>query len=185
MLCICLIASFGISAAFNVDESGQQSDLNSVFGSNNNTNTTTPGRTCADYNVCGNCSGEWNCVWCETDSKCLDGSIYGPNENPFTGCGEWRWRQCSVNGKAIFWSAVAIIVALFLLCLFMCFCYCCFCRKRRKHSHQKTWSQIKAEEAEMDGLLNASKTPKTDSRREQIYSKYGRPEERNRNSYRP
>lgn len=111
--------------------------------------------------------------------------MWGPDENPFNGCADWRWRQCKANGKAIFWSATCIAAVGLILFLFCCFCCCCYCRRRRRLrkviSNQKTWSQVKNEEAEMDRLLG-TRTPRTDVRREQVYAKYGRPGERNVNN---
>jgi len=43
---------------------------------------------------------------------------------------------------------------------------------------QKTWEQAKHEEMESHLLSGSSRTPKTDSRRAEIYSKYGTPDER-------
>jgi hypothetical protein len=144
-----------------------------------------PKLACGNYTGCGNCTEQWNCVWC--DSKCEDGGVWGPNQNPFNSCPDWRWRQCKANGKAIFWSAVCIAAVLVVLFLFCCFCCCCYCRRKRRLRHiisnQKSWSQIKAEEAEMDRLLG-TRTPKTDTRREQVYAKYGRPGERSVNNNR-
>ncbi len=53
-----------------------------------------PKLLCGNYTGCGNCTEQWNCVWCDSDSKCEDGGVWGPNQNPFNSCPDWRWRQC-------------------------------------------------------------------------------------------
>jgi hypothetical protein len=53
-----------------------------------------PKLACGNYTGCGNCTEQWNCVWCDSDSKCEDGGVWGPNQNPFNSCPDWRWRQC-------------------------------------------------------------------------------------------
>lgn len=53
-----------------------------------------PKLQCANYTSCGNCTEQWDCVWCDSDSTCEDGNVWGPNQNPFNSCPDWRWRQC-------------------------------------------------------------------------------------------
>jgi len=155
-------------------------------------NGTTNATGCAAKTNCGDCSDSYDCVWCDSNNVCYDGSFYGPNGgnagkwDPLNECKDWRWKQCKVNGRIVFWSAVAIVAAgLMLFSLTFCLCCYCYCKRsqrRRIISKQKTWEEIKKEEAEMQGLR--SKTPVTDSRRQQLYEKYGRPDDRSLNAER-
>lgn len=135
---------------------------------------------CANYTSCGPCTDQWTCVWCPSTDQCLKGNFYGPDNGIIDGCKDWQWRQCKVNGKAVFWVCVgvaALVVVVGAFCCFFC-CWCCWGRRRRARiaRAQKTWSQQKAEEEELSGLV--SRTPVTDARRAQIYEKYGTPQER-------
>jgi hypothetical protein len=65
----------------------------------NATNTpVTPLTGCAKAASCGECAGEWQCVWCPERSTCVDGMFYGPyntNNGNTSACDGWQWRQCS------------------------------------------------------------------------------------------
>lgn len=65
-------------------------------------NDTTNG-TCAERLGCDNCTSSSSCVWCESDSKCLDGHWYGPDGEIITGCSDWRWKQCSGMAFIAIW----------------------------------------------------------------------------------
>ncbi|KAL6042456.1 hypothetical protein QOT17_024434 [Balamuthia mandrillaris] len=140
-------------------------------------NNTKNGTGCASKTSCSSCAKEWDCVWCESSNTCIEGSIYGPKTKPFTTCKDWRWRQCKVNGMYLFWPITAGVVVILFLVATVCVCCCCRCHRRNKYAKLKTWEQIQAEEAELDGYR--SKHPRTDQRRAELYSKYGSPEERN------
>jgi len=136
---------------------------------------------CAASTSCDSCTGDKSCVWCESDSTCKDGGMYGPQGEVFKGCADYRWGQCKVNGKVIFWgmiSILALIVVGFIFCFLILSCYCSKKRKAAMYKKQKTWEQTKQDEMEKQLLSGHSKTPKTDSRRLEFYSKYGTPEER-------
>lgn len=79
-----------------------------------------------------------------------------------------------VNGRIVFWSAVAIAAAgLVLFSLVFCCCCYCYCKAKRRRNiirSQKTWEEIKREDDEMQGLR--SKTPVTDNRRQYLQAKY-------------
>jgi len=140
----------------------------------------TPKLKCVNYTGCNNCTAQFECIWCETDKKCVPGGFWGPNDNPFNGCADWRWEQCNVNGKAVLWVSVAILGAVLLIFLFVCFCLCCYCRSRQRTrdiiKSQQTWAEAR-ESDEMERLM-ASHPSRTEIRRQQLREKYGRPFER-------
>eukprot|EP01090_Pellita_catalonica_P012669 TRINITY_DN2816_c0_g1_i1.p1 TRINITY_DN2816_c0_g1~~TRINITY_DN2816_c0_g1_i1.p1 ORF type:complete len:199 (+),score=33.05 TRINITY_DN2816_c0_g1_i1:106-702(+) len=128
---------------------------------------------------CGDCVKDKSCVWCKSDDTCKQGSIYGPKGEIFKGCDDFRWAQCKVPGKIVFWGGVGVVVLFLLFLVVAFFCCCCMMSRRRRRNIKA--KQISWEE-EREELLtgNQSATPKTDERRSAMYAKYGTPEERER-----
>lgn len=123
---------------------------------------------------CSNCTDDDSCVWCESDNLCKNGTWYGPDGEIIKGCSDWRWKQCKVNGKAVFWSAVGIAALIVLLVLVggACCCYCCCCR-RKTYQRYYDVEDLRAKERE-------ERRREGEARRNAMYDKYGTPEERAR-----
>jgi len=118
---------------------------------------------------CSNCTDSSTCVWCESSNQCFDGNFWGPEGKVFSGCEDWRWEQCKVNGKIVFWASGAG-AALFLLLAFMFFCLCCCRRRSRKWEVE---GNDRMEKAELD--LEAKRIGRdTQKKREAFMAKYGR-----------
>eukprot|EP01088_Endostelium_zonatum_P005232 TRINITY_DN1674_c0_g1_i1.p1 TRINITY_DN1674_c0_g1~~TRINITY_DN1674_c0_g1_i1.p1 ORF type:complete len:197 (+),score=18.42 TRINITY_DN1674_c0_g1_i1:26-616(+) len=137
--------------------------------------------SCESKTKCDECTDDKSCIWCEskTDLGCKAGSWLGPDEDRFTGCKDWRWKQCHFNGRWLFFGAIGAAIGLVLLCcffLFICYCFASYRRRDRIYRRQKTFEQEEMERTLLE--TRTSKTPKNDARRAEIYAKYGTPEER-------
>eukprot|EP01089_Gocevia_fonbrunei_P017754 TRINITY_DN584_c0_g1_i1.p1 TRINITY_DN584_c0_g1~~TRINITY_DN584_c0_g1_i1.p1 ORF type:complete len:118 (+),score=2.06 TRINITY_DN584_c0_g1_i1:257-610(+) len=90
----------------------------------------------------------------------------------FFGCSDYRWGECKVNMKIIFWICIAV-VAVFLLCVLLAICYCwCCCCKRSKSFDSINNVEYSEMAADKPYASHAAK------KREDLYEKYGTPEER-------
>jgi len=118
---------------------------------------------------CSNCTDSTTCVWCESSNQCFDGNFWGPDGKVFSGCDDWRWEQCKVNGKIVFWGSGAG-AALLVLLAFMFVCLCCCRRRSRKWEVEGT---ERIEKMELD--LEAKRINRdTQKKREAFMAKYGR-----------
>eukprot|EP01112_Ceratiomyxa_fruticulosa_P002626 TRINITY_DN1277_c0_g2_i3.p1 TRINITY_DN1277_c0_g2~~TRINITY_DN1277_c0_g2_i3.p1 ORF type:complete len:210 (+),score=36.01 TRINITY_DN1277_c0_g2_i3:166-795(+) len=161
-----------------VSTTGSQSTTGTTgtsWGTTGNTSfTTTTGGSnaaplqCTNYTSCSDCISSTSCVWCGDAVACVDGSFYGGSGV----CGDFRWKQCHVDGKYLM-VAVLGAVGIVLLCFLICICRC-MCRQSRK-TKKATKLDVLGEE-ERTGLLNEeapSRHPHTDRRREELRAKWG------------
>lgn len=49
---------------------------------------------CEQHNSCDSCTDESGCVWCESDSECVEGGFFGPS-TLFPSCSDWKYKQCT------------------------------------------------------------------------------------------
>eukprot|EP00026_Physarum_polycephalum_P015564 Phypoly_transcript_16277.p1 GENE.Phypoly_transcript_16277~~Phypoly_transcript_16277.p1 ORF type:complete len:194 (+),score=25.15 Phypoly_transcript_16277:89-670(+) len=142
---------------------------------NGTTGSTTGGgpvtnSTCGAFTDCGTCTSNTHCVWCDK-AACVDGFFYGTRN--VKQCGDWRWKQCKVNGRYAFIGAL-IAVGVVLLIMVICICKCCCCQKKKSSYSIK---QSKTRKAERESLLDEeeqrSAHPITDQRRAQMREKWG------------
>jgi len=130
------------------------------------------------HDNCNECTKSKTCVWCETKGECMAGNVYGPSAGGIfkDTCKDFRWGQCKVNGRILFWGTLAGLIATVLIfgVAVLC-CCCCMCRRKRQQA---------AEEREMDEIellyeerrrAREHKT-KTSQKRAEFYQKYGRPQ---------
>jgi len=147
-------------------------ELRDSLGNSSATNKT----GCAKSTTCSSCTDSTSCVWCESNNECLSGNFYGPSDDIFSGCDDWRWEQCTVNGRIVFWVSGSVLCLLVLLAFMFC-CLCCVCRRRKSHDLESTtastWKQLQKDENEIN-----DRKSKTNSARALLYAKYGTPEER-------
>jgi len=111
---------------------------------------TTNSTGCAAYSDCSSCVEARNCLWCETDSVCKEGNFYGIKGELFSGCDDWRWGQCKVNGRILLWSTAAAVGGFLLLSLFGILICCCCCYKKRKGGYAYSRLDQGEELAEME-----------------------------------
>jgi hypothetical protein len=105
--------------------------------------------------------------------RCASGSWWGTSEK---NC-DWQWKQCAVPGKYALFGSLGAFGFLVICCAFVC--VCCLCNPcRSKKSTQKGVSKYNSFSAsindEEEGLLAASKHPKTDAKRNELEQKYQR-----------
>jgi len=116
------------------------------------------------------------CVWCESHQTCKEGGFYGIKKSLFTGCSDWRWGQCKVNGKYLLAGVAGGTLALgILLTTSLCFCFCCCRKKRRSRGYARL-----AQGEELDVVSSWKPNPRseTQQRKNEFYKKWGTPEER-------
>ena len=56
--------------------------------------------TCSERKDCKECVQSLECVYCETQSTCVDGNVFGPSNK--TDCTNWRYKQCKFNQKLVY-----------------------------------------------------------------------------------
>ncbi|KAG9476378.1 hypothetical protein GDO78_003104 [Eleutherodactylus coqui] len=88
-------------------------------------------RPCSFYsgNSCENCLKNVSCLWCITNSTCLEypvRSILPPSS--LCAMSAARWGACWINFEALI-IAMAVVAGVLLLTIIVCCCYCCYCRK--------------------------------------------------------
>ncbi|KAF2069358.1 hypothetical protein CYY_009320 [Polysphondylium violaceum] len=156
LLALALTVSNAYSFAAN-----ETSSAASHNGSESHSNSNSTG--CAQYTKCGDCMNDKVCVWCEGASMCTDGTFYG--SKPLNTCKDFQWMQCKIQGR---WAmAIAGGIIGFILFFFICLiCCCCCCKKKNSHKYY----HIQDEERHS---LVGSRTPVTDSRREEMRKKWG------------
>jgi len=136
---------------------------------NGTTNENNP-TSCSSYSSCFDCTALTTCIWCASNEICKDGTWFPTND-----CDDWRWKQCSINGKIPFYVALGLVL-LIILCLFGCIFYCCCCckSKRRQLKHFKDFTSLQVQDREERfGLLEKTpKHPQTDTKRMELSQKY-------------
>jgi len=121
-----------------------------------------PATGCSNSTSCSDCISSVSCLWCEGNSKCVDGQWYGVYGS--SSCSDWRWKQCYLGGVYVLYGSAGFVLLVFIVCICVCICCCC-CRKKEKTSTRKTSF------VDTEPLINSH--PKTDQRREYLSKKYG------------
>jgi uncharacterized membrane protein len=136
-------------------------------------NTSTNATGCAARTSCGPCTDEWECVWCDSDHTCQSGNFWGPDDHIITGCDDWRWRQCGVNGKIVFWVAVAVAAAVVVLGLLICIICCLCCRRRRRSSYYELGRDYEHEELATREKRAEERKSRFEAKKAEYRNKYG------------
>eukprot|EP00026_Physarum_polycephalum_P018158 Phypoly_transcript_19639.p1 GENE.Phypoly_transcript_19639~~Phypoly_transcript_19639.p1 ORF type:complete len:138 (+),score=6.42 Phypoly_transcript_19639:246-659(+) len=66
---------------------------------------------CTNHTTCGECTSDFECVWCHTLQACAEGTFHGGKVH----CDAWRWKQCKVNGDITLWVAIGALAFIILL----------------------------------------------------------------------
>jgi len=145
---------------------------------NSNVSNTFPPESCVNMTTCTDCIRSNDCVWCTFEGDtgiCKNGALFGPEMmDVINTCGDWRWKQCAVNGKFLFVGGLGII-GLVLVCMIFCICYCCCCSRSKKRKSKKDhFSDFPSLQMEEGVSLLGSKHPQTDARRIELQQKYGK-----------
>lgn len=123
---------------------------------------------CGTLTDCGACTAELRCMWCENDnvSTCVYGTVYDTSGQ--CASGDWRWKQCKVNGKYVFFGGVGLVGLILLTCC----CCCCCCARRRRNRRRNEERRLLLPVADEVVINNRVPTPITDKRREELRAKY-------------
>jgi len=125
---------------------------------------------CSAHLDCGSCTKALSCVWCPspngTTGFCENGYWYGPQTQSM--CANWRWKQCFIAGKYALYGGLGVL-GVILLCVCGGICCCCLCCRNKKKIRTPTPDSTPFQEEQQPFI---SKTPRTDSKREEMKKKY-------------
>ncbi|XP_048880962.1 pituitary tumor-transforming gene 1 protein-interacting protein [Brienomyrus brachyistius] len=88
-----------------------------------------PHKPCIVASTCEKCLENVSCLWCNTNSSCLDypvRHILPPSS--LCQLSQARWGVCWVNFEALI-IAMAVVGGTILLSIIVCCCCCCCCRR--------------------------------------------------------
>ncbi|XP_007536937.1 pituitary tumor-transforming gene 1 protein-interacting protein [Erinaceus europaeus] len=132
------------------------------------------GQECAQFTnrTCQDCLRNVSCLWCNTDSRCLDypvSTILPPAG--LCRLSSARWGVCWVNFEALI-IAMSVVGGSLLLAVALCCCYCCYCRRRDPRASDR--SEEKAvREREERRRRQEERRAEMKSRHDEIRKKYG------------
>jgi hypothetical protein len=137
---------------------------------------------CAARNKsCSKCTDDNDCVWCDKQKTCVDGSWQGPDHDHH--CDDWYWDQCSLEGKdVIIIGSVIVGVAGLLLILLVCCCIfskgfrscCCRWLTCRCGNMRCCKRRVKYEYEPLSQEIIADREPsESERRREAMREKWG------------
>jgi len=116
---------------------------------------------------CDACISHANCVYCEDEKLCVDGSVVGPTNANHT-CKKWfSTFTCKVDTLLI-WILTGTGVGLILVItiLLLCKCMCCSGSKIKSRNDNESYEYEQLEENK------PSLTPKNDEQRRKLEEKY-------------
>jgi hypothetical protein len=132
---------------------------------------------CADFQSCSECSGRWDCVWCEGSKVCINGNVLGPSST--CSGNDWRYKQCFAKGV---WVELGVSGGALLLLILLASCCVWRCCCRRPPPERSITKATKESRRLLDDVDSAgddaekaqvSLHPKNDQKRIELSEKYG------------
>ncbi|KAL4617158.1 pituitary tumor-transforming gene 1 protein-interacting protein-like [Arapaima gigas] len=129
-----------------------------------------PQKQCNTFSSCETCLQNVSCLWCNTNSTCLDYPVRHLLP-PSSMCqlSQARWGVCWVNFEALI-IAMAVVGGTILLSIVVC-CCCCCCKRRKSglDREEERYAQRREE------IRKRSETRKAErkARHDEIRKKYG------------
>ncbi|KAM4025766.1 pituitary tumor-transforming gene 1 protein-interacting protein [Anomaloglossus baeobatrachus] len=120
--------------------------------------------------TCETCLNNVSCLWCNTDSKCLDypvRHILPPSS--LCKLKDARWGICWLNFEALI-ITLSVIGGTIILSLILCCCCCCRKKKNRSSSLETEKSVREKEERR---VRQEERRVQMKSRHDEIRKKYG------------
>jgi hypothetical protein len=141
-----------------------------------NGTTSADDATCRLLVGCGKCVDNSECVWCDEINACAVGNIVGVSKDALGGkgpdvCGDWKWKQCYVNGLVLLYAAGGVGACL-LLSLVACVCKCVCFRAKRGGSGARQLDKFNKRD-DSESLIPKNHNSKSAERRNALRAKWG------------